>query len=46
MAHPARQRLADLILQALGHEQIGRRAGSAVEVFVTATHGEIRVGAM
>src|SRR4051794_12420979 len=45
MAHPALERTGELVLQALGHEQEGGRAGSAVEIFVAAADREIAAAA-
>ncbi len=44
MAEPAGERLAGLLLPALGHEQEGRRARPAVQIFVAAADREIGPG--
>ena len=44
MAHPALQRVAELVLQPLGDVEEGRRAGPAVQIFVAAADGEVAAG--
>nr|GEU28320.1 hypothetical protein [Tanacetum cinerariifolium] len=41
---PARERLFELFLVALGHPDEGWRAGTAVEEFIGAAHGKVGVG--
>ncbi len=40
MAHPALQRIGELVLQLLRDVDEGRRAGPAVQIFVAAPDGE------
>ena len=46
MAHPALQRRLKLFLKPLGDIDEGRRAGSAVQIFVAAADGEVAAGAI
>ena len=46
MAHPALERDWQLVLQPLGDVEEGRRAGSAVQIFVAAADGEVAAGAV
>ena len=46
MAVPAREWLAQGSVMALGDKSKGRRAGAAIEVFVAAAHGKVRVASI